>query len=107
MEIKFLYFEECPSHEDGLARLKEVMAEEGIDHAIEIIRVETEAQAEALRFTGSPTILVNGEDIVPIAQDACYYLTCRVYWLDNGRASPLPSKDMIRRAFHTVREIEE
>lgn len=104
MEIKFLYFEDCPSHEDGLARLKEVMAEEGIDSEIEIFRVDTEAQAQALRFTGSPTILVNGEDIVSTPEDAYYNLTCRVYWLENGRASPLPSKEMIRQAFRAVRE---
>lgn len=102
MQITFQYFEDCPSHEDGLARLKEVLAEEGIDTEIEIIRVETDAQAQALRFTGSPTILVNGEDIVPISQDAYYNLTCRVYWLEDGRASPLPSKDMIRQALHAV-----
>ncbi len=107
MEITFQYFEDCPSHEEGLARLKEVLAEEGIGDEIEVVRVDTEAQAQALHFVGSPTILLEGEDIVPHAEGAYYNLTCRVYWLENGRPSPLPSKAMIRHAIQAVRERQE
>ena len=96
MEIKFLYYEDCPSHDQALDRLKQVMAEEGIEVGIEVIKVETEAQAQALRFVGSPTIWVNGEDIVPTPPDSYYSLTCRAYRLEDGRISPLPSLEMIR-----------
>jgi hypothetical protein len=31
VKITFLYFEDCPSHGPALARLREVMAEEGME----------------------------------------------------------------------------
>lgn len=102
MEIQFLYYEDCLSHEQALARLRQVMAEEGIEKDIEIIKVETEEQAAAWHFTGSPTILINGQDIDPPPAGAYYALTCRVYRWDDGRFSPLPSPDMIRTALRSV-----
>jgi len=102
MRIQFLYWEDCPSHEPALERLRQVMAEENIDEAIESIDVETEEQAQAMRFVGSPTILVDGEDIDPPPNDAFAALTCRVYHWDDGRFSPLPSPDMIRRALRVA-----
>jgi hypothetical protein len=98
MKITFLYDEDCPSHEDALARLHEVLVEEELDPELEVIRVETEEQAERLRFMGSPTIRVEGEDIVTPPEEAHYALGCRAYHLEDGRVSPLPSKSMIRLA---------
>ncbi len=103
MGVSFLYYEECPSHDLALERLREVMAEESIPGEVEVIKVETEEQARELRFVGSPTIRVDGQDIDP-PSDSRYALTCRVYHLKDDRISPLPSKDMIRRALRaTVR----
>jgi MarR-like DNA-binding transcriptional regulator SgrR of sgrS sRNA len=96
--ITFLYYEECPSHDAALERLRQVMAEEGVQAEIEIIKVETDEQAQRLRFVGSPTIIVGGQDIDPPPPDAYYALTCRAYRLEDGRISPLPSPDLIRRA---------
>ncbi len=100
MRVSFLYYEECPSYDIALERLREVMAEEGLPDDVEVIKVETEEQAHKLRFVGSPTIRVDGQDIDP-PSDPRYALTCRVYRLEDGRISPLPSKDMIRRAFRS------
>lgn len=102
MKITFLYYEDCPSHEEALQRLRSVMAEEAIEAEIDIRKVETETQAQQLRFTGSPTIRINGRDIDPPPAEADYLLTCRVYRLEDGRFSPLPSPDMIRRALRTA-----
>jgi hypothetical protein len=101
MRVSFLYYEECPSHDVALERLREVMAEEGISKEVEIFKVETEDQARELRFVGSPTIRVDGQDIDPPI-DSRYGLTCRAYRLEDDRISPLPSKDMIRRALGSV-----
>lgn len=98
MKITFLYYEDCPSHDQALARLRSIMAEEGIQADVEIVKVETDNQAQALAFVGSPTIRVNGQDIDPPAVTAHYALTCRAYQLEDGRISPLPSAEMIRRA---------
>ena len=101
MGVRFLYYEECPSHEQALERLREVMAEEGIPREVEVVEVETEEQAHELRFVGSPTIRVDGQDIDPPG-DPRYGLTCRAYRLEDDRISPLPSRDMIRHALRTA-----
>jgi hypothetical protein len=97
VHVSFLYYEECPSHDLALERLREVMAEEGIPSEVEVFKVETEEQARELRFVGSPTIRIDERDIDP-PTDPRYALTCRVYRLEENRISPLPPKDMIRRA---------
>jgi hypothetical protein len=98
LNITFLYYEDCPSHAAALERLRQVMAEEGVDSEIEIVKVDTEQQAQRLRFVGSPTILIDGRDIDPPSPEAYYALTCRAFRLEDGRISPLPSPGMIRRA---------
>ncbi len=100
MRVSFLYYEDCPSYELALERLRSVMAEEGIPGEVEVIKVETEEQARELRFVGSPTIRVDGQDIDP-PSDPRYALACRAYRLEDHRISPLPSKDMIRRALRS------
>jgi hypothetical protein len=97
VQVSFLYYEDCPSYDLALERLREVMAEESITGEVEVIKVDTEDQACELRFVGSPTIRVDGQDIDP-PRDFTYALTCRAYRLEDDRISPLPSKDMIRRA---------
>ncbi len=98
MRIDFLYWEGCPSHEDALERLRAVLAEEGIAAEVQVTHVDTEELARALRFPGSPTIRVDGRDIQPETVAADGRLTCRLYLLDDGRPSPLPSAEMLRRA---------
>jgi hypothetical protein len=100
VQVSFLYYEDCPSYDLALERLREVMAEEGIAAEVEVIKVETEERAREVRFIGSPTIRVDGQDIDPPV-DSHYALTCRAYHLDDGRISPLPPRDMIRRALRS------
>ena len=97
MRVSFFYYEDCPSYDLALERLRKVMAEEDIPGEVEIVKVETEEQARELRFVGSPTIRVDDQDIDP-PSDPRYALACRAYHLADDRISPLPSKDMIRRA---------
>jgi hypothetical protein len=101
VRVSFLYYEDCPSHVLALERLREVMDEQGIPGEVEVVKVETEERARELRFVGSPTIRVDGQDIDP-PSDSRYALTCRAYRLADDRISPLPSKDMIRRAFRSL-----
>lgn len=100
MRVSFLYYEDCPSYDLALERLREVMDEEGIPGEVKVVKVETEEQARELRFVGSPTIRVDGQDI-DLPTESRYALTCRVYRLEDGRISPLPAKDMIRRALRS------
>jgi len=98
-KIEFLYWRDCPSYPAALTRLQEVMAEVGIRAPIEQIEVLTDEDAWLRDFPGSPTIRVNGRDVDPGgAGEVGSALACRVYRLEDGRFSPLPSKGMIRRA---------
>jgi hypothetical protein len=98
-KIEFLYWEDCPSHAQALEVLREVMAEMGIESAIERIEVLTDEDAARLQFPGSPTIRVGGRDIDPAgAAQMGTALTCRVYLLEDSRVSPVPSREMIRAA---------
>lgn len=96
LKIDFLYFEECPSHEAALDRLESVMAQLGIHEEVRVIKVDSEQAANEMQFVGSPTIRINGVDIVPSPPDETFRLACRIYHLEDGRVSPLPSENTIR-----------
>jgi len=102
MNVTFLYYEDCPSHDVALDRLQSIMSEEGVQAELEIIKVETNEQAQRLQFIGSPTIRIDGQDVDPPGPDAYYALTCRAYQLEDGRISPLPSPGMMRRALQAA-----
>ena len=103
LKIQYLYFADCPSHEEGLARLRKVLAELSAAPEVEIIEVVGEEQARRVKFIGSPTIRIAGRDIDPGGlRGENYALTCRIYHLPGGRISPLPSEQMIREALHAA-----
>jgi hypothetical protein len=97
MRIEFFYWEECPSHDEALTRLRTVLREEGLSVAVDVIRVDTEEKATTQQFLGSPTIRIDGMDIQPPGENQIG-LSCRVYLTDDGRVTPLPTEEMIRRA---------
>ncbi len=95
--IEFLFWKDCPSHAEALERLRKVMAEVGDQSPIELIEVRADEDAERLSFPGSPTIRIDGDDVDPSgAEQMGTALTCRIYRLEDGRFSPLPSEEMIR-----------
>lgn len=99
VNIEFLWYEDCPSHADAFQLLQDVLTELGVDADIQQVKVETEEQAQALRFPGSPTIRVAGMDIDPEgAAGLPHALTCRAYRREDGRISPLPSRNQVRKA---------
>lgn len=99
IKIEFLFWEDCPSHPKAWEVLHEVLAEEGVEANVERIEVVTDEEAKRWQFPGSPTIRVNGQDVdAESAGQMGTALTCRVYMLEDGRFSPVPSRGMIRRA---------
>ncbi len=98
MHIQFLWWEDCPSHPEAWQRLQAVLSALDVDVTVERIEVKTDADAEQRRFRGSPTILVNGTDIDLLAAQQPTRLTCRLYRTEDGRPSPVPSPEMIKRA---------
>ena len=105
MRIEFLYWRECPSHETALARLYDVLRDEGVTPSVELVHVGTEQEAARWQFPGSPTIRIDGNDIAePPEGPGQFGLTCRAYRTDDGRISPLPSTEALRRAVRAARE---
>jgi hypothetical protein len=98
MRIDLLYWEGCPSHPEAEALLREVMAERGIAAPIERRQVRTQAEAEQLRFPGSPTIRVDGRDVDDSGASGRPALACRIYHLPDGRPSPVPSREQLEEA---------
>ncbi len=83
MNITIRYFEGCPNWRTARARLDEALRSKGSDPEVELEEVGTLEEAERLRFSGSPTILIDGVDPFP-TDDAGYGLSCRVYRTEAG-----------------------
>lgn len=80
MKIQVLYFEGCPNHQPTVALVREVVTGLRLSAEVEEIEVNTQTEAERLRFLGSPTVQVNGIDIEPSAWErTTYALSCRMY----------------------------
>jgi hypothetical protein len=96
--IDFLFWEGCPSHERALGDLTKLLDEFEISsHQLSITEVKTDADAQRERFIGSPTIRVNGTDVVDPGETP-FGLDCRVYYRRDGKVSPLPVHDVVRAA---------
>jgi hypothetical protein len=90
MRVELLFWAGCPSYPKALSDLRGALVEAGLDPECVIVReVETETDAAAERFVGSPTIRIDGVDVQPPG-DEPVGLTCRVYRRRDGRISPTP-----------------
>jgi hypothetical protein len=98
MRIDLLWWEGCPSHAETLEDLNRILEEEGAEAEVELIEIETDEQAQAERFPGSPTIRIDGDDALPAPEGDPFSLTCRVYRLRDGRVSPTPDPEDLREA---------
>lgn len=89
MDVELFYFDGCPNWTVADERLAQALAVTGRDN-VTVRRhcVETLADADAVGFTGSPTIHLDGRD--PFATgDEQVGLACRIYLTPEGpRGSP-------------------
>jgi hypothetical protein len=99
VEIEVLYFDGCPSYERLLPRLRRLVAEAGGDpQQLTLRAVETVEAAIELRFLGSPTVRVDGEDVDPTAGTRSDFgLKCRLYRSGKGQSGS-PPDEWIRAA---------
>lgn len=103
--VEFLWWEGCPSHPRALADLRAAMADAGLDpDAIDVRHVGSGEDAEREAFVGSPTIRIDGHDVLPPPPGEPVGLTCRVYTLRDGRVSPTPDPADLRDALKPARK---
>jgi hypothetical protein len=90
MRIELLYFDGCPNHDELQPHLRRLLADAGLDHDIDLVRIDTLEQAERARFLGSPTVRVEGVDVDPTAGERRDFgMKCRIYHSAEGlRGTP-------------------
>lgn len=77
---ELLYFDGCPNHEPVAARLPSLIEEAGVTANVELRRVESDEDAQRIRFLGSPTVRIGGRDVEPNADERDDFgLKCRLY----------------------------
>ena len=95
MKVQLLYFSGCPHVEAARTALREALAAEKIDLPVEEVDVEAPEAPASVRGWGSPTILVDGEDVM--GQVPANATCCRLY------ADGAPDVAAIRRRLRAAR----
>jgi hypothetical protein len=90
VKLQFQYFEGCPNHEKLYKNLMEAIS--GLEGKIELegILVEDDETAKKVKFRGSPTLLINGEDFENLPAPEEPTLACRFY------PKGIPTTEVIR-----------
>jgi len=91
IKLEYQFFEGCPNHKKMSDNLETAI--KGLESKIELKKalVEDEETAKIVSFRGSPTLLVNEEDIEGIPAPAEPSLSCRFY------VSGIPDSDKVRQ----------
>jgi len=98
MRVQLLFFDGCPNAEKALDDIHAALAGEGLHVAVERIRVRNQSHARRLRFLGSPSIRIDGQDVEPEARSRTDYgFMCRTY-SSGGERKSAPSREQIVRA---------
>ena len=102
MRVELLYRDGDPAAMPARQNLVEVLTEDAFETPIQMIAVGSADDADFLGMRGSPTIRIDGDDVVPPGQGERWSLTCRVYRRRDGRISPLPDEADVARALRVA-----
>ena len=83
VRITLVHVEDCPSLPVARQRLADALGRLGMAAVVDQRLVLTPAEAEATGFRGSPTILIDGQDLFPATAEP-QGLSCRLYPTDQG-----------------------
>jgi hypothetical protein len=98
-DVELLWWEGCPSTDKALADLREALTELGLEQVeLRVTEMRTDDDARMADFVGSPTVLIDGEDVQPPGADEPVGLSCRIYHSRDGRISPTPDPEGLRVA---------
>ncbi len=98
MRIELLTFDGCPNMRPTLDLVQEALRLEAVDAPIHVIGVDSPEAARHLRFLGSPSVRIDGDDVEPKAmQRTSYGIMCRTYDSSSSDAG-VPPIEMIRAA---------
>lgn len=91
VKLEFQYFDECPNHKKMYENLLDAIKDIADKIELNIILVNDQLKAKQFGFRGSPTLLIDSEDLEGLPELASPNLACRFYI--NG----IPSSDEIRK----------
>ena len=83
LEVELLYFDGCPHWTLMAERLSAALTLAGSEVTVVRRVVDTQEASERCRFTGSPSVLLDGRDPFPSTPGA-FGLTCRMYTTPDG-----------------------
>ncbi|MFZ1995800.1 MAG: hypothetical protein WAU75_16940 [Solirubrobacteraceae bacterium] len=105
--VELLWWEGCPSTDRALSELRTALTELGLPDDVHLREIRSDDEAEAAGFTGSPTILIDGVELMAALGrgpgDEPAGLNCRVYARRDGRVSPTPDPQDVRDAVNAAR----
>ena len=105
MRVDILYFNGCPNQLPTKELVRDVVQSLGLDATIREVEVRDAEEAARLKFFGSPTVQVNGQDVDPAVRGrADYSFSCRIY----GRSGS-PPRALVEEALrkeHTAGSVE-
>lgn len=102
MRVELLYWDDDPDYMAARQNLVEVLTEDAFETTIQMISVNSDADARLLAFPGSPTIRIDGRDILD-EEAGEPGLRLRTYPVEGGGEARVPGKEIIRRAVETAR----
>jgi len=98
MKIEVWFVPNCPNHAVALERLREILSGEDFRIFVSEVLVKDAEMAQLLKFPGSPTIRINGQDVEPKGEP--FGIMCRLY----SDGSGAPSTQRFRSAIEAARE---
>ena len=104
LRVELLYTIDCPHWERVRVDLHRVLSEGAIETPIQLVLVGDHDDAEFLEFVGSPTVRVNGEDVVPPPDGMGPGIGCRLYRQPDGTASGRIPESVLREAIRSHRQ---
>lgn len=96
VRIQLITFPGCPNATAARAALDQALAAAGIADRIEEVNTSSPETPESLRGWGSPTILLNGEDVG--GQAAPTGPSCRLYSDEHGKVHGAPPASLLTAA---------
>ncbi|MGZ4903744.1 MAG: hypothetical protein ACXV5I_02895 [Halobacteriota archaeon] len=98
--IKILFCSDCPHFVQTTQDIKAILSEKGLNADIQSVDLARAPDIEKeMPFAGSPTVLVNGEDIAPAGDEFTGPLRghCRLYDYNGGYMIAHRRSSFVRR----------
>lgn len=77
VRIDILYVSGCPNLAAARAHVREALQDAGLTAVVEEVEILTQDDAQRFGMHGSPTLLIDGRDLFPLADEPS--LACRLY----------------------------